>query len=133
MRLSNEQQQHATEERDFPLLEEGTYIAVLNKVVEKPGKQAPYWEWEFQIVGTPDGEEIRPAPRVWERTSLSPLAVWRVRKLLLALGGDLATDTEDLVGTLALVAVEKELIEEGARAGQMKNVLADVISPLTEE
>lgn len=118
---------------EFPLLDAGLYWLVLNKVVEKKGQQAPYWEWEFSIVTNEDGEDLQSAGRIWENTSLSEKAQWRLKSMFDAFGVPTDTDTEDLIGHGIWANIGQEIQQEGARKGQMVNTFLSAIPAAEDE
>ena len=119
----NSKQAKQVEEADssFELLEAGVYLASLNAVTEKKGAAGPYWEWEFVICETDEGEELERKPKIWENTSLSEKAIWRLASMFEAFEVPTDTDTEDLLGMYVMVNVGQEVVEGGARAGQLRN------------
>jgi hypothetical protein len=129
----NEEQQQAVEESESStfLHEPGTYLAVLNKVEEKQGKKAPYWEWEFQVVGNEDGESIQGA-RIWENTSLSQAALWRLKEMFAAFGTTPDTDTDDLLGQYVWLMLGQEVQPVGQGAGKTRNTFLGAL-PVDED
>lgn len=118
---------------EFPLHEAGLYLLALNKVTEKKGTEAPYWEWEFSIVGDENGEELEKAGRIWENTSLSEKAQWRLKAMFDAFGVPTDTDTDELLGAYIWANIGQEVQEQGARKGQMVNVFLSAVPPLSED
>lgn len=112
----------AREAEGLGALEAGTYLGILNKVTEKEGRESPYWEWEFSIVGTEEGEEIK-GGRLWENTSLSERALWRLKDMFGSFGVELDTDTNELIGQYIWLVVGTEIQAEGAGAGKERNIL----------
>lgn len=119
--LNTEQAEKAGEGQEFELLEPGTYLATLNAVNGKEGPKGDYWEWEFLLVGTEDGEELDPKPKLWENTSLSEKSIWRVGQMLDAFEVPHDTNTDDLLGLHVMINVGQEVIDRGSRQGQLRN------------
>lgn len=132
-RLNDTQAQQAVEGGgEFPLLDPGTYLASLNAVTEKQGKQAPYWEWEFLITEDAEGNPIDPPGKVWENTSLAEKAVWRVAKMLEAFEMTPDTDTDEVLGQYCYVNVGQEIAAQGSRAGKPRNIFLSAFPVSTE-
>lgn len=121
-KLNKTQAKKAREAEGLGALDEGTYLGMLNKVVEKQGQNAPYWEWEFSIVGNAEGEEMK-GGRLWENTSLSDNALWRLKAMFEAFGVDMDTDTNELLGQYLWLNIGSEIQAEGKGAGQTRNIL----------
>jgi len=99
----------------------GTYEAVLTGVEERVAQSSgdPYLNWEFTIVGPSEYDNRK----VWDITSLSEKALWRLRQTLVALGldpadlsGEIDFEPTELIGSRCLVEVNQEEWE-----GQMRN------------
>lgn len=129
----NEKQKTQAEEgaSDIPLLDPGVYGASLQKVEEKEGPKGPYWEWEFLVETDSEGNELEQTARIWENTSLSEKAIWRVQKMFDAFGVDSDTDTEDILGYYVALRVGQEVAAEGQRAGELQNCFLSA-SPIPE-
>ncbi len=122
-KLTDEQAQKADEGgEEFEPVPPGAYVAVLNQVTEKPGNAAPYWEWEFVLTHDADGNELEVKPKLWENTSTSERAVWRIAQMMAAFGRDSDADTDELVGEYVGVNVGQEIAQQGVRAGQLRNI-----------
>ena len=110
------------ETTSYEPLPDGVYSAKLREVTTHEGRTAPYWRWEYEIV-----DERYPGRRMWDNTSLSDRALWRLRNVFDAFGVPADTDPEDLIGKTVQLAVGSEIQEQGAGAGQMRNVVRDVL------
>ena len=107
-------------------LEAGTYLGALNKVDEKDGKESPYWEWEFSIVGDSEGNEMK-GGRLWENTSLSDRALFRVKSMFEAFGVEMDTDTNELIGQYVWLNIGTEIQAEGVGKGKERNILLSAL------
>lgn len=114
------------------LVDAGVYAAILNKVEEKTGQAGPYWEWEFQLVEDSDGNELEAKPKVWENTSLSEKAAWRLRDMFEAFEVGTDTDTDDLLGQWVALTVGQEIAKQGSRQGQLRNIFLSA-APITDD
>ncbi len=120
-KLTDDQAAQAGEGGDFEVLDPGPYVAVLNEVNVKEGQAGPYWEWVFVIHSDADGQELDPKPRLWENTSTSEKAIWRIGKMMDGFGVPHDTDTNKLLGRYVGVNVGQEIAQAGSRAGQLVN------------
>lgn len=84
--------------------EPGEYEAILTECTMEDGRNAPYFRWVWQLI---DHEA-----RVYDNTSLSPNALWSVKRAYSALGArdaagilDLEIDTDELVGRHAFITI----------------------------
>lgn len=120
----NKKQAKAVEEAEGGelLVDPGVYAAVLNKVEEKKGQAGPYWEWEFQLLEDADGNELESKPKVWENTSLSEKAQWRLRDMFEAFEVSPDTDTDEILGQWVALTVGQEVAQQGSRQGQLRNI-----------
>ncbi len=114
-----------TEEKEFEALPAGIYWMSLEQVTEKEGKAAPYWEWVFAFLENDSGEEV--SGKLYENTSLSPKARFRLKAMFDGFGVDPNTDTDELLGTCVWVRVGTEVARQGARQGKLRNVFLEVI------
>ena len=111
------------EDREFVLLPAGEYMGALNDVTVKTGEKGPYWQWEFLLVEDADGEEIdQPYPKLWENTSLSEGAAFRLKAMFEAFGVSADTDTDDLLNQYVVIQVGQEVQARGSNAGKLRNV-----------
>lgn len=106
----SDQQAQATDEAEggYELLDPGVYLGSLNQVTEKAGDKGPYWEWEFLLEETDEGVALDNPSKVWENTSLSERALFRLKDMFAAFEVPTDTDTEDLLGTYVWVSVGQE-------------------------
>ena len=133
-KLSNKQAKavEEAEERELVLLDDGTYMGALQSVKEEKGDKGPYWVWEFLLVEDADGEELENQSRVWENTSLSEKALFRLKAMFAAFEVDPDTDTDEILGQYVWVDVGHEVQKAGSRAGQLRNVFL-AAHPIEEE
>lgn len=105
-------------------LDEDIYTCRLMGVEAKESKAGSvYWSWEYQVDDGPfKGRKL------WDNTSLSDAAVWRLDKVFEAFGEPTNTDTDDLLGRLVDLQVEQQIIESGARAGEVGNSITRVFA-----
>jgi hypothetical protein len=100
-------------------VEPGVYLCKLREVdCTKSGAAGPYWAWTFEVVGAakePSGK------RFWDNTSLSERAIGRLGKHFAAFGVGTDTDTEDLIGKVVAVEVNRTTQKGGQNDGQLKN------------
>lgn len=113
------------------LVDAGVYAAVLNKVEEKKGQAGPYWEWEFQLMEDADGNDLEVKPKVWENTSLSEKAAWRLRDMFEAFEVPTDTDTDEILGQWVQLTVGQEVAQQGSRQGQLRNIFLSA-APLSD-
>lgn len=104
------------------LVDAGPYACVLNKVDAKQGTAGEYWEWEFAIMEDAEGEPVEGKPKLWENTSLSEKAIFRVKQMFEAFEVPVDTDTDELVGQWVGINVGQEVAKQGSRAGQLRNI-----------
>jgi hypothetical protein len=105
----------------FTPLDAGSYQAKVVKVTlsDDPGPSGFHTVvFEWLIAGT--------KRKVWDRYSLSPLAIWRLKKVLATLGietpeGEFEIEPSEVVGCEATLELEVEEYN-----GKEKNVVADV-------
>lgn len=114
------------------LVDAGTYAAVLNKVESKTGAAGEYWEWEFALMEDENGDEVEGKPKIWENTSLSEKAIFRVKQMFEAFEVPVDTDTDELVGQWVGLNVGQEVARQGSRQGQLRNIFLSAF-PLTDE
>lgn len=114
----------------FALLPEGRYAAQLRSVVQKEGKVAPYWVWEFHNLHDEEGN--RHTGRQWNNTSLSPNSAGFLKATFEAFGYTTDSDTDEMIGEWVVLYVAKSVIASGEKAGQPKNEVRQVL-PFTPE
>lgn len=105
------------------LIEEGEYEMVLTAVSaqDKQGKplmgpKGAYWNWEYTM---PEDAERYKKFKVWDITSLSDVAFWKLKQVYDAFGVGADVDTDDLIGKRVTVKVVHRSIQSGARAGDI--------------
>jgi hypothetical protein len=96
------------------------YPAVLRDVSVQEGRTAPYWRWQYELGGDARGRTM------FDNTSLSDRALWRLKGVFDAFGVPADTDTEELIGKPVQLVVDQETQQEGAGAGTIRNVVRDV-------
>jgi hypothetical protein len=99
-------------------LEEGTYAGRLTSVIAKPAASSgnPMWVWEFEVI-----DEPYVGRKLWVNTVLTEKAMWKVGEMFNAFGVPTDTDTDELIGETCLLQVSQQVIQKGARTGQMGN------------
>lgn len=132
-KLNKKQAKQAAEAEDLQMLvDPGPYACVLNKVETKTGQAGEYWEWEFSIQEDADGNKIDGGPRIWENTSLSEKAIFRVKQMFEAFEVPMDTDTDDLCGTWIGINVGQEVAKQGSRQGQLRNIFLSAF-PISDD
>lgn len=130
-KLPQEAQQAAEDSDSREPLEESTYVVRLRNVDgTQSGGSGPYWRWEFEVAH--DEESSNNGRRLWNNTSLSKKAAWKLKESFDAFGVGLDTDTDELCGELCLASVVQEVIQSGKRMGEIGNQIAKLI-PLPED
>lgn len=118
-----QKQTEAAEGGSFDPLEPGVYhVRLVNVDGSKEGPAGPYWSWEFGVV------EEGGRGKLWNNTSLSEAAAFKMKETFGAFGADLDTDTDDLVGQVVRATVSIRTIQSGARKGEQANQI-DRLSP----
>lgn len=132
--------------RDFSPLAPGKYVGRLTKVeIRNSNDGYPYWSCEYDTITSLDGE-IHPG-RQWytlnlpvpgpmpagyqpKRSNKAPEDAWAARqdaaagnlqRWFLAHGFTSDSDTDEMIGTHALLTITKNTIQKGSRAGQEGN------------
>jgi len=114
--------------KEFDLLAVGDYPACVYEIELKDGKVAQYLNWTFKL--TPDAGDSA-GRQLWNNTSLSAKAAWRLKSDLDALGveysvdkksGAAEFDTDDVIGLNCVLRVGQETYN-----GQMKNRVVKVL------
>ena len=111
----------------YEAVPDGRYICKLIDVEAKEGKTAPYWNWSYEI-----NEEPYVGRRLWDNTSLSEKARWRLGQVFAAFEVAADTDTDELIGREVAIVVGSETAQAGKRQGELVNVVKR-LEPLTEE
>lgn len=122
-----QQAQEAAEQADSRApLPEDTYVLRLRDVDgTKSGPSGAYWSWEFEVAHNRDPSLN--GRRLWNSTSLSKKAAWKVKEAFDAFDVPTSTDTDDLCGEMCLGIVVQEVIESGKRAGEMGNTITKLM------
>lgn len=107
----------------FDPLPVGPYVSRLVAVEVREGAKAPYWSWEYEVVDPPEYAKRR----LWNNTSLSERALWKMQETFKAFGVAPDCDTDELVGRLVVLAVTQQIINGGNREGEMGNQVAKVM------
>lgn len=129
-KLNKEAQKAAesAESSGFEPLPDGVYHAKLRDVdTTRSGPKGPYWSWEFEVIG----EEFK-GRRLWNNTSLSESAAFKMKETFEAFGAPLDTDTDDLIGMVVKLQVSQRTIQEGTRKGEIANQI-DRLKPADGE
>ncbi len=118
----------ADEGGSFEPMLDGRYICKLVECEAKEGKTAPYWSWQYEV--NEEGEFL--GRKLWDNTSLSEKALWRVGQVFAAFEVPADTDTDELIGREVAIIVGHETAQAGKRQGQLVNVVVR-LEPLTDE
>jgi hypothetical protein len=111
------------ESMDFTPLKPGIYACKLLEVEVKEGQKAPYWNWKYEVLeGQPNEGRF-----LWNVTSLSPKAAFKLKETFEAFGVPANTDTDELCGCVVNLQVDQRTIQSGAKAGQTGNQVAQVL------
>lgn len=104
-RINNDEEKKS----GFDPVECGWYAAILSKITKKPSRAGNEY---FEVIWTvePDGERITQFRKFWDNYSLTDAAIWKLRKLLIAMGhdadqliGEFEFDPQDMVGEEAMI------------------------------
>ena len=106
------------------VLEPGVYEAVLMEVEAKPGKVAPLWSWRYEIAPGEVGE----GRTMYNNTSLSKEAKWKMKETFDAFGVPANTNTDRLIGQRVKLLVAKVIAEQGKRKGMFVNQIQEVMT-----
>ena len=107
----------------FEPLEDGVYHARLVNVEVKPGAAGPYWAWEYDVTDQPYVNR-----KLWNNTSLSEAALWKLKESFDAYGVETDSDTDELIGQIVKLVVSSRVIQQGARKGETANQIDRVIA-----
>lgn len=112
---------------DFPLLDPGWYHVRLNNVDgDREGPKGPYWSWEFDVV------EEGASGKLWQNTSLSDAAAFKMKETFDAFGVPTDTDTDELCGQICKAQVGIRTIQQGDRKGEQANQITR-LAPADED
>lgn len=120
----------------FEVMPDGAVHVRLRDVdATKSGNKGPYWSWEFEIVdpetmlvGDPPKEKSVKGRRLWNNTSLTKEAAFKMKETFDAFGVPLDTDTDDLIGKVVKAIISQRTIQEGSRKGEVANQI-DKLKP----
>lgn len=118
---------------DFPLLDDGLYGATLTTVTAKEGQRGTYWEWQFNVYCDEDQDDLEQSITLWENTSLSEKAAWRLKDMFAGFGVDIDTATEDLEGEFCWLNVGHEISAQGKSAGKPRNIFLSIVPAEEDE
>lgn len=114
------------ESKDFSAFPAGTYEVQLTKIdTTKVGKSSkvPYWELELTVTDAAPAESRARGRKVWDNMSLGEDSAWKVKQVFDAFGYELSSDSDEMVGELCLAEIGTEIQAQGAKAGQVVNVV----------
>lgn len=134
------------QERSFGPIPAGKYVARLVSVEAKQSQSGnPYWNATYQDLEALDGRkqpgsqwlvlnlpDDGPVPENYRpsNSNKSPAEAWRARQEIAASrlkswfhahGFTVDSDTEEMIGSYAMITVVQETIQRGSRAGQVGN------------
>lgn len=130
-KLNKNQQKQAEEASggDFAPLPDGVYHVKLADVdTSREGPKGPYWSWEFDVVQNDEFNNRK----LWNNTSLSKAAAFKMDETYKAFGVPLDTDTDDMIGMVVKAQVSVRTIQEGERRGELSNQI-DRLKPADPE
>lgn len=118
------------ESSSFPLIDDGRYPGTLKevRVSDEPGGSGfHWWGWVYDLEDAEvDGKPYEGNAQVMNVTSLSDKAEWKLNEAFKAHGVPADTDTDELLGTKALVIVGHRTETKGARKGEIVNTVEAV-------
>lgn len=76
---------------EFPLLPVGVYDCVVAHVEKREGPKGPYFNWQYEIIKGPYSGR-----KLFDITSLSKPALWKLKKTLVAILGEGSHELEVL-------------------------------------
>lgn len=115
----------------FEPLEAGVYYLRLRDVDgSREGPSGPYWSWEFDVIQSTT--ESNPSGRLWNNTSLSEAAQFKMKETFDAFGVPTDTDTDELIGECVKAVVSVRTIQQGARKGELSNQIDRLVKPEDE-
>jgi hypothetical protein len=131
-----QKQTEKAESSGFEPIPDGAYHVKLRDVdTTRSGAKGPYWSWEFEIVD----EEFK-GRRLWNNTSLSEAAAFKMKETFEAFDVPLDTDTDELIGEVVKAVVSQRTIQEGQRKGEVANQIdrlkkadADILAGVASE
>ena len=106
------------ESSGFDPMPDGAYHLKLRDVdTTREGAKGPYWSWEFEVVANEEHNDRR----LWNNTSLSEAAAFKMKETFDAFGVGVDTDTDELIGKVVKAIVSQRTIQDGARKGEVAN------------
>lgn len=113
----------------FEPIPDGAYHVRLVEVdSSREGNAGPYWSWEFDVVEPGDGLNRK----LWNNTSLSEQALWKLQETFKAFGVPEDTDTDEILGRVCKAIVSTRTIQQGQRKGELTNQI-DRLVPKDED
>lgn len=110
------------EDQEFAPMPVGVYHARLMEVdTSRSGAKGPYWVFQYDILD--EGYTNR---KMWDNVSLSDGAAFKRKQVWTALGFDLDTDTEDMLGSVVKLRITHRTIQGGAREGELGEQVSKV-------
>lgn len=123
-----QKQTGAAETSAFDPIDPGVYHVRLRDVDGTgSGAKGPYWSWEFEVVEAP-----YVGRRLWNNTSLSEAAAFKMKETFDAFGVGYDADTDDLLGQIVKAHVSIRTIQSGDRKGQLANQV-DRLEPADDD
>lgn len=120
------------ESASFEAFPEGIYYGTLQDVEVREGSKGPYWSWRYGDIMSVEDEKSYPGS-IWNNTSESEAARWKMKESFDAFGVDPDTDTDELIGKQVWLVVSQRVIEQGARMGELGNQVERVMKVGGEE
>jgi hypothetical protein len=119
------QTQTGSASTSFEPIPEGAYhVRLLEVDASREGPAGPYWSWTFEIVEP--GDYV--GRRLWNNTSLSPQAAFKMKETFDAFGVPYDTDTDDMCGSVVKAMVSVRTIQAGARKGELSNQIDRLVA-----
>ena len=121
------QQEGSTTYEALPV---GTYTVELKEVETRVSANGnPGWNWTYRVVSDPrnPGGDEHNQRLLWDYTSLSDKALWRLKIVFDAFGVGADADTDDLLGKRVRLAVGRRVIPAGKRQGEVGNEVSRIL------
>lgn len=113
-----QEQTDKAESSGFEPLPDGVYhLRLMDVDTTREGPKGPYWSWEFDVV---ENEQFK-GRKLWNNTSLSESAAFKMKETYEAFGVPLDTDTDDMLGMVVKAQVSQRTIQSGSRQGDLGN------------
>lgn len=130
---ANKAEEVSSATSQFSPIPEGIWPARLKDVESKTSQAGnTYWSWEYEVSYT-DENGASKTGRIWDNTSLSDAAAWRLKKVFDAFGMPVDTDTDELCGRWVNLSIEQKVIEQGQRKGEVGNNVANILAHSEDE